>query len=88
MEMQELHEASQHLERAIAMDPDNGMLYVYQSQCTLYIKGVNVHGLGTVNNPHMMQATNEAFEQLEYAIKIDPQCAVAMEALATMYSQT
>ena len=69
------------------MDPDNGMLHVYRSQCTLAIKGVNPHGLGSVNNPHMMEAVNEAIEQLEYAVKIDPQCGVAMEVLSTMYSQ-
>ena len=88
MEIQELHEASQYLEKAIEMDPDNGMLYVYRSQCKLYLRGVNTQGLGAVDSPHMVEATNDALEQLEYAIRIDPQCAIAMETIATICSQT
>ncbi|KAI6655573.1 Mitochondrial import receptor subunit TOM70-like [Oopsacas minuta] len=87
MDVQEVREALEYLEKAIAMDPDNGMLYVYRAQCKLASKGGSVQQGLVENNPHMMEATNQALEELEYAIKIDNQCSIAMEVLSTMYSQ-
>ena len=87
IDVQELKEASQYLEKAIAMDPDNGLFHVYRAQCNMSMKGASLQNFGMVDNPHMKEAMKLALEELEYAIKIDGQCGVAMEVLSTMYSQ-
>ena len=88
LDVQEIREAIEYLDKAIQLDPENGTLLVYRAQARLSNKGGVINqGILVMNNPHLEDATIQAIEELEYALKIDEQCRLAMEVLATTYSQ-
>eukprot|EP00800_Vazella_pourtalesii_P009356 TRINITY_DN2357_c0_g1_i1.p1 TRINITY_DN2357_c0_g1~~TRINITY_DN2357_c0_g1_i1.p1 ORF type:complete len:278 (-),score=72.50 TRINITY_DN2357_c0_g1_i1:115-948(-) len=88
LDVKEIREAIKYLDKAIQLDPDNGMLLVYRAQAKLSSKGGSLdQGFLSMSNPHLEDATTLLIEELEYALKIDEQCRMAMEMLATAYSQ-
>ena len=88
LDVQEIREAIEYLDKAIQLEPDNGTLLVYRAQARLSNKGGVLHQeFPVISNPHLEDAVTQAIEEMEYALRIDEQCRLAMEVLATLYSQ-